>query len=406
MSKAPFNPVESLASLRHEFGEHGGVNMSIEASTTFTVMDAETMPRIFHGERGPEIGGCYLYGRHFNPTVYVLGRQIAALEGMEAGYCTASGMAAIAGVLTQLCDAGDHIVSSRAVYGGTFALMNDYFPKKTGVRTTFVDASDLGAVEAAMTPSTRVLYVESLSNPTLRVANIPALAAIAKRHGATLVVDNTFCPFLVAPAQLGADVVVHSLTKFISGASDIVAGAVCGSASFIGSLMDVHTGSLMLLGPTMDPKVAHALSLRVPHLALRVAEHGRRALLFATRLRERGLPVVYPGLPDHVDHALACATFRPEFGFGGLFTIDLGTKERAFRLMELLQNRDRFGYMAVSLGYFDTLMSCSASSTSSELSDDDLRRAGISPGLLRVSIGYTGSVEQRWGQFEGALREL
>lgn len=403
---ARFDPVESLASLRHEFGEHGGVNMSIEASTTFTVMDAETMPRIFHGERGPEIGGCYLYGRHFNPTVYVLGRQIAALEGMEAGYCTASGMAAIAGVLTQLCDAGSHIVASRAIYGGSFALMNDYFPVKTGVRTTFVDATKLDEVEAAMTPATRVLYVETLSNPTLRIANLPALAAIAKRRGVRLVVDNTFCPLLTAPATHGADVVVHSLTKFVSGASDIVAGAVCGSASFIGSLMDVHTGSLMLLGPTMDPKVAHALSLRIPHLALRVAEHGRRADLFASRLAERGMQVVYPGRPDHPDHALARSLFRPEFGFGGLFTLDLGTKARAFRLMELLQNRDRFGYMAVSLGYFDTLMSCSASSTSSELSDEDLRRAGISPGLVRISIGYTGSVEQRWGQFEDALREL
>ena len=401
-----FDPIESLATLRHEFGEHGGVNMSIEASTTFTVMDAETMPRIFHGERGPEIGGCYLYGRHFNPTVYVLGRQIAAMEGMASGYCTASGMAAIAGVLTQLCDSGDHIVSSRAVYGGTFALMSDYFPKKTGVRTSFVDITNLAEVETAVTAKTKVLYAESLSNPTLRVADIPELGAIAKRHNATLIVDNTFCPLIVSPAKLGADVVVHSLTKFISGASDIVAGAVCGSNEFIASLMDVHTGSLMLLGPTMDPKIAHELSLRVPHLGLRVAEHGRRALAFATRLRERGFHVVYPGLPDHPDHALAKRLFRPEFGFGGLFTIDLEAKERAFRFMELLQNRDRFGYMAVSLGYFDTLMSCSASSTSSELSDDALRAAGISPGLVRVSIGYTGSVEQRWNQLEDALRQL
>ena len=409
-SEPRFDPIESLAALRHEFGEHGGVNMSIEASTTFTVMDPETMPRIFHGEQGPDIGGCYLYGRHFNPTVYVLGRQIAAMEGMESGYCTASGMAAIAGVLTQLCDAGDHIVASSAVYGGTFALMNDYLPLKSSVRTAFVDITRLDEVERAITPRTKVLYAESLSNPTLRVADIPALAAIARRRGVTLVVDNTFCPLIVTPARHGADVVVHSLTKFISGGSDIVAGAVCGSHDLIGRLMDVHTGSLMLLGPTMDPKVAHELSLRVPHLGIRVAEHSRRAMIFATRLRERGLEVVYPGLPDHPDHALARRLFREDVdagvGFGGLFTLDLGSRERAFRLMELLQNRDRFGYMAVSLGYFDTLMSCSASSTSSELSDDALRAAGIRPGLVRISIGYTGSVEQRWRQFEDALRQL
>lgn len=401
-----FNPIESLASLRHEFGEHGGVNMSIEASTTFTVMKAATMPEIFHGQRGPESGGCYLYGRHFNPTVYVLGRQLAAIEGTQAGYCTSSGMAAISAAIMQLCDAGDQIVSSNTVYGGTFALLHDYLPRKTGCTTTFVNASDLRAVEQALTPRTKVLYVESLSNPTLRVADIPALAQIARRVGATLVVDNTFCPLMIAPAQLGADVVVHSLTKFVNGASDIVAGAVCGSTTFISSLMDLHTGSLMLLGPTMDPKVAHNLSLRLPHLGLRMAEHGRRALLFATRLAERGLDVVYPGLPTHPDHELATKLFRPEFGYGGVFTIDMGSTRRAFRFMEILQNRDRFAYMAVSLGYFDTLVSCSASSTSSELSDDDLRRAGISPGLVRVSIGYTGSVEQRWEQMVDALREV
>lgn len=402
----PFDPIESLASLRHEFGEHGGVNMSIEASTTFTVMHADTMPKIFRGQRGPELGGCYLYGRHFNPTVYVLGHQLAALEGTESGYCTASGLSAIAAVVMQLCDAGDHIVAARAIYGGTFALLNEYLPRKTGCRTTFVDASELSEVEAAFTPRTKVLYVESLANPTLRVANVPALAAVARRRHAALVVDNTFCPLILAPAALGANVVVHSLTKFASGASDIIAGAVCGSAEFITSLMDVHGGSLMLLGPTMDPKVAHALSLRLPHLGLRVAEHSRRAMCFATRLSERGLPVVYPGLEDHPDHVLAGELFRPEFGFGGVFTIDLETRQRAFRFMELLQNKDRFGYMAVSLGYFDTLMSCSASSTSSEMGETELRRAGISPGLVRVSMGYTGTVEQRWSQMSDALHEL
>ena len=405
-SSPSFNPAEALASLRHEFGEHGGVNMSIEASTTFTVMTADTMPRIFRGEKGPETGGCYLYGRHFNPTVYVLGRQLAALEGADAGYCTSSGLAAIAGVLTQLCDSGDHVVSANTIYGGTFALLHDYFPRKTGVTTTFVDVCNLAAVEAAFTPRSKVLYIESMSNPTLRIANLPALAAIARRKGVPLVVDNTFCPLLVSPLAHGASIVVHSLTKFVSGASDIVAGAVCGSQDFITSLMDVHTGSLMLLGPTMDPKTAHALSLRLPHLPLRVAEHSRRALAFATRLKDRHLRVVYPGLPDHPDHALAKSLFRPEYGFGGLFTLDLDTTARAFRFMELLQNQDRFGYMAVSLGYFDTLMSCSASSTSSEMDDAALRAAGISPGLVRISIGYTGSLDQRWAQMEDALNKL
>lgn len=401
-----FDPQESLASMRHEFGEHGGVNMSIEASTTFTVMDAETMPQIFHGLRGPDTGGCYLYGRHFNPTVYVLGRELAALEGTASAYCTASGMAAITAVIMQLCNSGDHVVSSGTIYGGTYAFLAEYLPKKAGVTTTFVNTSDLAAVEAAITPKTKLIYAESLSNPTLRVANIPALADIAHRHGLPLVIDNTFTPILLSPAALGADIVVHSLTKFISGASDIVGGVVCGSSEFVMSLMDVHNGSLMLLGPTMDPKVAAELSLRVPHLPMRMKAHGERALFFAERLQQRGFDVVYPGLPNHADHALARQLVRGEYGFGGIFTIDLGSSERAFRCMELLQNADRFGYMAVSLGYFDTLMSCSASSTSSEMSDEALRRAGISPGLVRMSIGYTGSIDQRWKQMEDALRVL
>lgn len=400
-----FDPIESLAKMRHEFGEHGGVNMSIETSTTFTVMDADTMPEIFQGRRGPE-RGCYLYGRHFNPTVYLLGKQVAALEGAETGYCTASGMSAISAVIHQLCDLGDHIVSSNTVYGGTFALFKEYLPKKAGLEVAFVDMTNFEEVEQAFTERTKVLYVESLTNPTLRVADIPRLAKIAHDRGAKLVVDNTFCPLIVSPIQLGADIVVHSLTKFINGASDIVAGAVCGSTEFIMSLMDVLCGSLMLLGPTMDPRLAYEISARLPHLGLRMVEHGRRADYFAAELKKLGVPVIYPGLADHPDHDLFKKITNPNYGMGGIFGIDLGSVDRAHQFMELLQNEIRFGFMAVSLGYFDTLMSCSASSTSSELSEEDQKRAGISPGLVRISIGYTGSLEQRWGQFEHALKKV
>ena len=401
-----FDPIQSFASLRHEFGEHGGVNMSVEASTTFTVINPTTMPEIFQGNLGPEVGGCYLYGRHFNPTVYVLGRQIAAYEGAQAGYCTASGLSAIAATVMQLCDSGDHVVASRTVYGGTFALLHDYLPAKTGVTTSFVDASDLVAVERAFTPRTRILYCESVSNPTLRVADIPKLAEIAHRHGAMLVVDNTFTPLIVAPIQHGADVVVHSLTKFMNGASDHIAGAVCGTTEFVMRLMDLHMGSLMLLGPTMDPQVAFDISLRLPHLGLRMAEHSRRAGCIAARLDELGLPVIYPGLASHPDHALLSRLAHPDFGPGGLLALDLGTRERAFEFMELLQNEHQFGLMAVSLGFSETLMSCSAASTSSEMSEHDLAEAGIQPGLVRMSIGYTGTLEQRWTQLRSVLEKM
>jgi methionine-gamma-lyase len=399
------DPLESLANLRHEFGEHGGVNMSIEASTTFSVMSAATLPSIFQGQVGPE-GGCFLYGRHFNPTVYRLGKQIAALEFAEAGYCTSSGMGAISAALMQLCQHGDHIVSSHTVYGGTFALLHDFLPLKCGIKTSFVNTSNLTEVNQAFTPRTKVLYVETMSNPTLEVADISRLAEIAHARGVKLVVDNTFAPLIVSPLKLGADVVVHSLTKFINGASDIIAGAICGRAEFITTLMDLHTGTLMLLGPTMDPKMAATISFRLPHLGLRMMEHSRRALVFAERLAEKGLKVTYPGLAQHASHQLLNQIRNPEFGFGGILGVDLGTLERANQFIEVLQNQERFGIMAVSLGFAETLMTCPASTTSSEMPAEDLQRAGISPGLVRMSIGYTGSLEQRWSQLENALRSL
>lgn len=401
-----FDPIAAFAKVRHEFGEHGGVNMSVEASTTFTVMDPKTMPELFQGHLGPDVGGCYLYGRHFNPTVYVLGRQIAAIEGAQAGYCTASGLSAIAAAILQLGDSGDHVVASRAVYGGTFALLSEYLPRKANIRTTFVDTQDLAAVETALGRGARVLYCETMSNPTLRIADLPRLAEAAHGAGATLVVDNTFTPLIVSPIIHGADVVVHSLTKFMNGASDHIAGAICGPSDLISKMMDTHSGTLMLLGPTMDPQVAFDISLRLPHLGLRVAEHGRRALAFAQRLAEMRLPVNYPGLASHPDHALLGSLSNEGFGMGGLLTLDLGTRDKAFEFMRILQNEERFGLMAVSLGYSETLMSCSASSTSSELPEQELVKAGISPGLVRLSVGYTGTLEQRWEQLLAALRRL
>ena len=400
------NPVETLANARHEFGEHGGVNMSIEASTTFTVMHSNTMPEIFGGKKGPDQGGCYLYGRHFNPTVYTLSKQLAALEGTEAAYCTASGMSAISATLMQLCDQGDHIVSSNAVYGGTYALMHDLLPPKTGISSTFVDITDLDAVEAAITDQTRVIYTESIANPTLRIADIPRLSAIAKRYGLKLVVDNTFSPLILSPIKLGADIVIHSMTKFISGASDYIAGAICADTEFIQQLMDLHTGMLMVLGPTMDPQVAFNINLRIPHLPIRMVEHAKRTQLFAERLHEMGMTVTYPGLPGHPDHELISELHCPDYGYGGILTLDMGTVENANELLDLLQNEYHFGYVAVSLGYFDTLMSCSGSSTSSEMTDEDKTAACISPGLIRLSIGYTGTTEQRWSQLSEALKRI
>jgi methionine-gamma-lyase len=400
-----FNPEQALSETRREFGEHGGVTPSISRSATFTVMDPETMPEIFGGVRGPEEGGCFLYSRHFNPTVDILARYLSAMEGTEYAVCTASGMSAISCTLLQLCQHGDHIVSSDTIYGGTHALLAELLPQ-FGITTTFVDPTDPAAFERAITKQTRVLYTETMGNPTLKIADIPTLAKLAKAKGVSLVVDNTFTPMIVSPARLGADVVVYSMTKYINGASDLVAGAICTTKAMIHRLMDLHTGRVMLLGPTMDPRMAYDIVQRLPHLAIRMREHSHRALAVCSRLEELGVPVAYPGLPSFAQHRLATALINKGYGYGGMFTIDCGTRERADDLLDELQNKEDFGYIAVSLGYFDTLMSCSGSSTSSEISEEEQRKMGLSPGLVRLSIGYTGTLEKRMEQVERAIRTV
>lgn len=400
------DPASALANARHEFGEHGGVNMSIEASATFTVMEPETMRRMFAGELGPD-RDFFIYSRHFNPTVLNLGRQMAALEGTEAAYCTASGMSAISSVLLQLCSSGSHIVASRSLYGGTHALLTHFLPRAGAITTTFVDVRDHEAVKAAIAEGrTKVLYFEAVANPTLTVADVPELCRIAHDKGVMVVVDNTFSPMVLSPARLGADAVVHSISKYISGGADIIAGAVCGPASLVNSMMDLHQGALMLLGPTMNAKVAFELSERIPHLGLRMKEHCHRAMVYATRMKKLGLKVIYPGLEDHPQHQLFKSIANKDYGYGGILCVDMETEERANRLMHHLQNCTQFGFMAVSLGYYETLMSCSGSSTSSEMSAEEQALAGISPGLVRMSIGYSGTLEQRWSQFEKALSRM
>ncbi len=400
-----FNPEEALCKTRREFGEHGGVTPSISRSATFTVMEPDRMPEIFEGILSPEKGGCFLYSRHFNPTVDTLSRYLAAMEGSESAVCTGSGMAAISCSLLQLCKSGDHVISSNTVYGGTHALLSELF-KEMNISTTFVDPIDINGFKTAITPKTKVIYVETIGNPTLKVADIRALSKLSKAHGLTLIVDNTFAPMIISPLKLGADIVVYSMTKFINGASDLLAGAICASKEFIHKLMDLHTGRLMLLGPTMDPRVAFDIIQRLPHLAIRMREHSSRAMAIANKLYDLGVDVCYPGLPANPQHDLMKSMLNESYGYSGLLTIDCKTKEKAENFMGMLQNKENFGYIAVSLGYFDTLMSCSGSSTSSEISLQEQSEIGISPGLLRIAIGFTGSIDERISQIVRAVKTV
>ena len=400
-----FNPEQALLKARREFGEHGGVAPSISRSATFTVRHPGTMPEIFEGLKGPEKGGCFLYSRHYNPTVDVLSRYLAAMEGTEAAICTASGMSAIACALLQVCKSGDHIVASETIYGGTHALLESLFPQMK-IKTTFVDIADIEVVKKAITAETRVIFTETMGNPTLRIADIPALSSVAHGHGIKLIVDNTFSPMIFSPHWLGADVVVYSLTKYINGASDLIAGAICADKQFIQDLMNLYTGRVMLLGPTMDPRVAFDVIQRLPHLPIRLREHSRRATAMAEMLKEMAVNVIYPGLPDHPQHELSKQLANDGFGFGGIIAIDCGNREKAEALMEVLQNEEKFGLIAVSLGYFDTLISCSGSSTSSEIDIEDQQKMGLTPGLLRIALGYTGSLDIRLEQMKRAVQQI
>ncbi|MEK6192636.1 MAG: aminotransferase class I/II-fold pyridoxal phosphate-dependent enzyme [Deltaproteobacteria bacterium] len=397
-----FNPEQMMVQDKREFGEHGGVAPSISRSSTFTVMEPGTMPDIFQGERGPEKGGCFLYSRHFNPTVDVLSRYVAAMEGTESAICTASGMSAISCTILQLCHSNDHIIASDTIYGGSHALFADLLPQMN-IHTTFVDITDPAAFKAAFTENTKVVYTEALGNPTLRVADIPVLAELAHQNHASLVVDNTFSPTIISPAMLGADVVVHSMTKFINGASDLIAGAICARREFILELMDLHTGRVLLLGPTMDARVAFDIIQRLPHLPIRMREHSRRAMAMAELLEKMGAAVAYPGLPAFPQHTLAKQLINEGYGFGGILALDCADEQKAEHLMSILQNEENFGYIAVSLGYFDTLISCSSSSTSSEIPEAEQIRMGLSPGLLRISMGLTGSLDERLEQMKRAV---
>jgi methionine-gamma-lyase len=394
-----FNPADNIQDLQY-FGEFGGVNPSISDSSTYTFLSAKTMFDTFEGNAE----GCYLYSRHSSPSNLYLGQALAAMEGTEAANVAASGMGAITPVLLQLCAAGDHIVSSRTIYGGTYAFMKNFMPKLQ-IKTSFVDITKLDVVEAAITPTTKILYCETVSNPLLEVADIAGLAKIAKKHNIKLVVDNTFSPLSVAPAKMGADVVIHSLTKYINGSSDTVAGVTCGTQEFIDSLRNVNDGASMLLGPTMDSLRSASVLKNLRTLHIRMKQHSYNALYLAERFEKDGLKTVYPGLKSHPSHELYKGMINPEYGFGGMMTIDVGTLEKANELMELMQHRN-LGYLAVSLGFYKTLFSAPGTSTSSEIPLDEQKEMGLTDGLIRFSIGLDNDAERTYTMMKACMVEL
>ncbi len=342
---------------------------------TFSSADADELDAVTTGA----VPG-YVYARLGNPTVDALAGTAAELHGAEAGFAAATGMAAIHLAIGSLVGSGDRIVATRFLYGTTRALLLGSFARG-GVTTAFVDPADLGAVEAALAAApTRILYLETISNPTIAVADLPALAALGRRYGAAVIVDNTFAsPFLCRPLEHGADLVVESATKYLSGHSDVLAGVVVGAAEPIERVraLQVETGA------TLGPFAAFLVLRGIPTLALRMERHAAAAMRLAGALeRAPGVARVrYPALGSHPDHAVATRLLASG---GGMLAVELtGGAPAARAFVDALRIPER----TASLGSIHTIVAHPPSTTHRQLTPAELDDAGIAPGLLRVSVG-------------------
>jgi O-succinylhomoserine sulfhydrylase len=321
-----------------------------------------------------------IYSRFTNPTVRTFEERLAALEGGERCVATASGMSAIYATCAGLLSAGDHLVSSRSVFGSTTLLFNNYLGK-FGVETTFVAQHDLDAWAAAIRPRTRLLFLETPSNPLTEIADISALAELAHANECLLVVDNCFCtPALQRPLSLGADIVIHSATKYLDGQGRCVGGAVVGAESLVG---DAVYGFLRTCGPSMSPFNAWVFLKGLETLSLRMQAHCRSAAQLADWLQQQpGVKrVFYPGLASHPQHALAA---RQQTGFGGIVSFELdGGQAAAWKLIDAT----RICSITANLGDTKTTITHPATTTHGRLTPEQRAEAGISDGLVRVAVG-------------------
>lgn len=345
-------------------------------TSSFVHPDAETAARRFADEEE-----AFVYSRFGNPTVMAMERRLAALEGTQACIGTASGMAAIMLAVMGLLKAGDHIVCSRSVFGSTIKLLQGEFGK-FGVQTSFVSQTDVAEWRDAIRPDTRLLFAETPSNPLTEVCDIAALADIAHRAGAWLVVDNCFCsPVLQRPAALGADLVVHSGTKYLDGQGRVVAGALCGSRELLdGKCMPVLRSAGMALSPFNAWVVLKGLET----LSIRMRAQSERALTLAAWLEAQPQVerVYHPGLPSHPQHALAMAQ---QSGVGGAVTsfVVRGGREAAFRVID----GTRICSITANLGDTKTTITHPSSTSHGRLTEAQRQAAGIGQGLIRLAVG-------------------
>lgn len=347
----------------------------IYQTSTFVFEDVEQGARRFAGE---DEG--YIYTRLGNPTVTDFEQKIALLEGGEAAAAFASGMGAITAPIMALVNAGDHIVAAETLYGCTHAFLS-HLLSRFGVETTFVDATDVKNIEAAMRPNTKIVYVESPANPTMSLVDLAVAAQVAHEYGAKILVDNTFMtPYWQRPLELGCDVVIHSATKYIGGHGTVIAGVTVGSKEFID---EVKVTTLKDIGASMSPFDAWLLLLGLKTLGVRMEKHESNAMVIAKWLEENPKVerVYYPGLESHPQHELAK---KQASGFGAMIAFELkGGMEAGITLM----NSVEMIHLAVSLGNVDSLIQHPASMTHSPYSREERLAAGITDGLVRLSVG-------------------
>ncbi|HXG58943.1 MAG TPA: cystathionine gamma-synthase [Thermoanaerobaculia bacterium] len=343
----------------------GAVSVPIFATSTYV------QPRL-----GEHKG--YEYARTKNPTRSALEANLAALERGKHGHCFASGMAAI-DVVFRLLQQGDHVVAGENMYGGSYRLFSRVL-EKFGLRFTYADTSNPDAVRAAIRPETKIVFLETPTNPMMTITDIAACAEIAHAAGALVVVDNTFCsPYLQRPIELGADIVVHSTTKFLNGHSDSVGGVVVSNSDELGEKIGFLQNAA---GAILSPFDSYLVLRGVKTLAVRMKRHEENGMAMANYLANhpKVKKVYYPGLPDHPQHALAR---RQMNGFGALISFDLGSRENAAAFL----NGVRLCSLGESLGGVETLISHPETMTHASVPEETRKRLGITSGLVRISVG-------------------
>lgn len=358
---------------QHRTGEHEQ-SEPVFMSSSYVFSSASEAAAVFGGEREGNV-----YSRYTNPTVRTFEERIALLEGAEAAVATSSGMAAIMAVCMSQLSAGDSVVMSRNVFGATTTIFKNYL-KKFGVETVFVDLTDLNSWQAALLPSTKLLFLETPSNPLGEVVDLKALAKMAHDQGALLVVDNCFStPILQQPLKLGADIVVHSATKYIDGQGRAMGGVACGRKAE----MDKVVAYLRATGPTMSPFNAWIFLKGLETLSLRVRAHCANAQTLAEWLQQQPqvTKVHYAGLPTHPQHELAKSQ---QSGFGGVVAFEVdGGREAAWRVID----NTRMVSITANLGDTRTTITHPASTTHTKVPPEERLKAGIKENLVRVALG-------------------